>query len=126
MIVTTLSAIVVDGESSDRKLVLDALAERGFHCEVASSPSEAAPYLDRTDFDAIVVYERAATDCLCDFVATARAKLPCTVIIVVQTEYDGKMDCRLIDLDVNHIITCEYPPANLAARAAMGAKKRHT
>ena len=128
MIVTTLSAIVIDGESSDRTAVLDALADRGFRCEVASSPGEASPCLDETDFDAVVVYERAAADCLCDFVSATRAALPCTVtvIIVVQTEYDGLMECRLFDMGADYVITTEYPPPNLAARAAMGAKKRHT
>ncbi len=124
MIATTLSAIVIDGESSDRTPVLDALAERGFRCEVASSPSEAAAYLDATDFDVVVVYDRAAADCLCDFVAATRAKLPRTVIIVVQTEYDGKMECRLFEVDVDYVITCEYPPPNLALRALLRAKSR--
>ena len=124
MIPTTLSAIVIDGDSSDRKAVLDALAERGFRCEATASPSEAAPYLDATDFDAVVVYERAAGDCLCDFVAATRAKLPHTAIIVVQTEYDGNMECSLLDMGADDVITCEYLPANLAARAALRAKSR--
>ena len=122
MVATTLSAIVIDSEASDRKPVLEALAERGFRCEVASSPSEAAPYLDATDFDAVVVYERAAADCLRDFVAATRAKLPHTAIIVVQTEYDGNMECSLFDRGADYVLTCEYPPANLAARAAMHAR----
>jgi len=124
IIATTLSALVIDGASSDRTAVLDALADRGFRCEVAPSPTEAAPYLAKTDFDAVVVYELAAEDSLCDFVAGARAELPGTVIIVVQTEYDGPMECSLFDMGTDYVITTECPPPNLAARAAMGVERR--
>ena len=124
MIATTLSVMVVDCGSSDRQPVPDALAEQGFRCEVASSPSEAAPYLDGADFDTVVIYERAASDCLCEFVEATRAKLPFIAIIVVQTEYDGEMECGLFDLDVDDVITCEYSPPNLAIRAALRAKRR--
>jgi DNA-binding response OmpR family regulator len=124
IIATTLSTIVIDGESSDRVLVLDALADRGFRCEAVSSPSEAAPHLARTDFDAVVVYERAAGDGLYDFVSTIRDKLPAAVIIVVQTEYDGQMECSLFDLNVDDVIACEYSPSLLAMRAELRAKRR--
>ena len=116
---------MIDGASSDRTLVRDALADRGFRCEVALSPSEAAPHLAKTDFDAVVVYERAAADPLCEFVAVARAELPSTVIVVIQTEYDGLMECRLFDMVADYVITTKCPPLNLAARAAMGVARRH-
>jgi hypothetical protein len=70
MIATTLSAIVIDGESSDRTSFLDALSDRGFRCETASSPNEADPHFAKTYFDAVVVYERVVEDGLCDFVST--------------------------------------------------------
>ena len=124
MIATTLSAILVDCESSDCTPVLDALADRGFRCEVASSPGEAAPYLDGADFDVVLVYERAAGDSLCAFVAATRDKLPLAAIIVVQTEYDGQMECRLFDLDIDDVVTCEYSPPLLAVRAAIRVKRR--
>ena len=124
MIATTLSAILIDDESLDRTPVMDALADRGFRCEAVSSPSEAAPHLIKTDFDAVVVYERAVGDGLYDFVSTIRDKLPAAVIIVVQTEYDGQMECHLFDLDVDDVITCEYSPSLLAVRAALRAKNR--
>jgi DNA-binding response OmpR family regulator len=124
IIATILSAIVIDGASSDRTAVLDALTDRGFRCEAVSSPSKAAPYLAKTDFDAVVVYERSAADSLFDFVATARVELPSTVIVVVQTEYDGLMECRLFDMGADYVITTEYAPPNLAARAAMGVARR--
>jgi DNA-binding response OmpR family regulator len=124
MIATTLSAIVIDGESSDRTPNLDALADRGFRCEAVSSPSEAAPHLAKTDFDAVVVYERAVGDGLCDFVTATRTKLPRTAIIVVQTEYNGEMECSLFDLGVDDVTTCKCSPAILAARAALRAKGR--
>ena len=115
---------MIDGASSDRTAVLDALTDRGFRCEAVSSPNEAAPHLVRTDFDAVVVYERAAGDGLCDFVSTIRDRLSAAAIIVVQTEYDGEMECRLFDLDVDDVITCEYSPALLAVRAELRAKRR--
>ena len=124
MIATTLSAILIDDESLDRTPVMDALADRGFRCEAVSSPSEAAPHLIKTDFDAVVVYERAVGDGLYDFVSTIRDKLPAAVIIVVQTEYDGQMECHLFDLDVDDVITCEYSPRLLAVRTALRAKRR--
>lgn len=115
---------MIDGASSDRAAVLDALADRGFRCEAAPSPSEAAPHLARTDFDAIVVYERAAPESICDFVEFVREEFPSTVIIVVQSEYDGQMECRLFDIGSDYVITTEYPPPNLAVRAAMGVERR--
>ena len=115
---------MIDGASWDRTAVLDALADRGFRCEAVSSPSEAAPHIAKTDFDAVVVYERAAEDGLFDLVSTVRDKLPTAAIIVVQTEYDGQMECRLFDLDVDDVITCEYSPSLLAVRAALRAKRR--
>ena len=124
MIATTLSAIVVDRESSDRKSVLDALTERGFRCEVVSSPGEAAPHLIKTDFDAVVVYGRAAEDRLCEFVAATRDKLPSAAIIAIQTEYDGQMECSLFDLDVDDVVTCECSPPLLAVRAELRARRR--
>ena len=63
-------------------------------------------------------------DCLCRFVAAARASLPGAVIIVVQTEYDGQKECSLFDMGTDYVITAEYPPPNLAARAAMGVERR--
>ena len=122
MIATTLSAIVIDGESSDRTAVLDALADRGFRCEVVSSPSEAAMRLDETDIDTIIVHERATASCLDTFVDSARQKHPRLAIIVVQNEYDGPMECRLFDLGVDDIVTLAASPAILAARAALRTK----
>jgi len=124
MIAATLSAIVIDSEPSDRAPVLDALAYRGFRCEVVSSPSEAASHLAKTDFDAVVVYERAVGDGLCDFVVATRVSLPRTAIIVVQTEYDSQTECRLFDLGVDDVVTSDCSPAILAARAALRAKGR--
>ena len=63
-------------------------------------------------------------DCLCRFVAAARASLTAAAIIVVQSEYDGLMECRLFDLGVDDIVTLDYSPPLLAARTALRTKNR--
>jgi len=124
MITRTSSVILLDEESPDNKSVLDALAQQGFRCERTASPHDAAGRLDKGDFDALIAYQRAAPDGLEDFVGSVRASNPNLAIIVVQTEYDGHHECRLFDLDVDDVVTCDYPANLLAFRTVLRARNR--
>ena len=124
MAVPALSVIIVDSASSEQQPVLDALDKREFRCEAASSPDEATARLDEANFDAVIVYERAAADRLDNFVGSARQKHPRLAIIVVQSKYDGQQECRLFDLGIDDIVTLEYSPALLATRATLRTKNR--
>jgi len=125
MITQTQSVILLDVESSDHGSIIEALAERGFRCEVVASLDGAARRLGDFEFDAAVVYERAAGERLDNFVSSIRAAHPRLAIIAVQTEYDGQHECRLFDLGVDDVVTCEYPASLLAVRTSLRAKNRH-
>ena len=119
-----LSILIIDSESSEHQPVLEALTKQGFRCEVAASPDEATKRLDEANFDAVIVYERAAANHLDDFVDSARTKYPRLAIIVVQSEYDGQQECRLFDLGIDDIVTLDYSPPLLATRAVLRTKNQ--
>ena len=120
----TLSILILDSALPEQQPVLEALNKQGFRCEAVSSPDEATMRLDQDNFDATIVYQRAAADHLDDFVDSARTKQPRLAIIVVQSEYDGRQECRLFDLGADDIVTLEYSPALLATPAALRTKNR--
>ena len=119
MITETLSVLIIDIASTEKQPLLDALDKQGFHCEVAASPEEATVRLGEASFDAVIIYERAAANRLEDFVDSARRKHPRLAVIVVQTAYDGRQECRLFDLGVDDIVTLDYSPPLVATRAAL-------
>jgi len=119
-----LSILIVDSASPKQQPVLDALDKQGFRHEVTASPDEAAVRLDKVNFDAVVVYERAAANGLDDFVDSTRTKHPRLAIIIVQNEYDGRQECRLFDLGIDDRVTLEYSPVLLATRAVLRTRNR--
>jgi len=115
--------MLLDDESSDHGPLLSALSERGFRCEEAFSPDEAARRLGEMDFEAVIAYQRVAPG-LDDFVGSARARHRRLAIIVVQTRYDGDGECRLFDLGADDVVTCEYSAGLVAVRTLLRVRNR--
>jgi DNA-binding response OmpR family regulator len=124
MVVQALSVLVVDSASSGQQPILKALSQRGFLCETADSTDEATARLDGGSFDALIIYERAVADQLDGLVVAAREKYPRMAIIVVQSEYDGRQECKLFDLGIDDIVTLDYSPPLLATRTVLRTKNR--
>ena len=113
-----LSVILIDPGALDHSPVLAAMAKRGFECKTAISPDEAIQHLQQADFDALVIYQRAAKG-FGEFLTKTRSQHPGMAIIVVIPEYDGDLECRLFNLQVDDVVTSGYPPSLLALRTAI-------
>ena len=124
MVAKMRSVILTDSESSDHRSVLNALSEQGFRCEETVSLDETARRLKAVDFDAFVIYQHVAVDCFRDFLVVTRYQHPGMAIIVVIPEYDGDLECRLFDLQVDDVVTRDYSPSLLALRTTIRAVNR--